>query len=426
MRVLRLRRFLPLLFAAAAAAQTDGLHRRVAVPLHGGRLDVAELLRELAAAYDFDARALPLPPVTIDVGGADGRACLLAARALSFGTVRLEPDEAAQRVDVVVDRERARDVRRAVRAGIAELIGRAVGERVAVRAPRLLLPDPVDRARPLVVLLHGIESSPDSLAELGAFLDARGVQVANVDWPNDGALDRVAAQVAAQLRALGEQRVVLVGHSSGGLIARAIVEDDALDPGNVERLVLLGVPNGGSEVAALRALREAWNVARTTRGAEPQDLARAGLAAVLLHWRDGRGEAGGDVLPGSVFLTRLAARARNPAVRYHAVLGTRSLLTAAQHAALTERVVRALGDEAAGRFVLPKVERWLDGLDEWVDGQGDGAVGVAAGALDGVEPVLVPLDHRGLVRTQGLLGAPVAADAHPVFRLVAEWVTSPR
>jgi hypothetical protein len=131
-------------------------------------------------------------------------------------------------------------------------------------------------------------------------------------------------------------------------------------------------------------------------------------------------------MPGSVFLAKLAARERNPRVRYHAVLGTRSLLPADRHAALRNRVLALLDGETVGRLVRPKVAGWLDGLDEWIDGRGDGAVAVASGALPGVEPVLVPLDHRGLVRTRGVLGPRVPADEHPAFRLVAQWLAEPR
>jgi pimeloyl-ACP methyl ester carboxylesterase len=415
--------------AAALPSQDPGLQRRIAVPLHDGRVHVGELLEAFGAAYGLDAGAVALPRPLVDLRGARGSLWLLGARAASLGALRFE--RSGEQLAVVVDRERARDVRRGLRRTVARLAGAAAGEPVAQRPVRFVLPAANDAAKPLVVLVHGIESGPAALDELRAFLADRGHQVAVVDWPNDAALDGVAAQVAGELRVLARQRVTLVGHSSGGLIARAIVENRALDPGNVDRVVLVGVPNGGSEVAALRALRECWNVAHDARdgGTVERDggaLARDWLAAVLLHWRDGLGEAGGDVLPGSVFLTKLAARERNPRVRYHAVLGTRSLLDREQHEALVRRTLRLVDRAELARVARPKLEQWLNGLDEWIDGEGDGAVSVAAGALPGVEPVLVPLDHRGLVRTRGVLSAPVAADEHPVFLRIADWLAAPR
>jgi hypothetical protein len=120
------------------------------------------------------------------------------------------------------------------------------------------------------------------------------------------------------------------------------------------------------------------------------------------------------VWPGSVFLTRLAQRPRNPNVSYQVVLGTRSLLTQAQLGAVRRAIVARLDDHKLGRVLKPRIESWLEDLDELVDGSGDGAVSLARGRLAGVEPMLVPLDHVGLIRCRGLLCS-VAADEHPVF-----------
>ncbi len=402
-------------------AERANTERVFTVPLRDGQLQLDELLRELLAAYELDGDALELPRAAIDLRGARATVVLGAARSVLLRTVDFRVAPGGDELVVTIDRERARELRRRLRDRIATLAGALAGEEVAVRAATLELPAALDRERPLVVLVHGIESSPRSLAQLGAFLAARGCQVAWFDYPNDAAASNVAAQLGSQLKALGGQRVFVVAHSFGGLIARAALEDPALDPGNVQRLVLIGVPNAGSDLAALRALIEAWHVVRGID--DVRHAARDLLASTLLHWTDGRGEAGGDLLPGSVFLQQLAARERNARVQYHAVLGTRSLLTEEQLTNTTAAVRRLLGSEA-GEVVLPKLQRWLDDLDELVDGQGDGAVSVAAGALPGVEPVLVPVDHRGLVRTKGLLGPAIPADEHPVFRRVAEWVSA--
>jgi hypothetical protein len=206
----------------------------------------------------------------------------------------------------------------------------------------------------------------------------------------------------------------------GGLIARAVVEDQALDPGNVEQLILLGTPNAGSSLGGLRFALEAAHVLAP-------DCGDAEYAKALLHgWRrslvDGLGEAGGDLLPGSVFLTKLAARPRNPDVAYHVVLGTRGVLAEARLRALRAHLPALLGDRALARLTEPMVDAFLAGLDEVVDGRGDGAVSVARGRLEGVEPVLVPRDHLGLVRLRGLVGAPVEAGEHPVFAQIAAWL----
>jgi pimeloyl-ACP methyl ester carboxylesterase len=62
----------------------------------------------------------------------------------------------------------------------------------------------------------------------------------------DAIVARMANRLAA--RGVGEERPVhFVGHSMGGLIARAVVE--RLKPRHMGRMVMIGTPNGGSELA---------------------------------------------------------------------------------------------------------------------------------------------------------------------------------
>lgn len=429
---------LPLLFAlglcagapAAPRAQDDPRSAapavRFAVPLDGGRLALADLGSGLLEACGLDAGAVELPNATVDLRGRAGRWSLVAARHLLRDAVSFRLDLPADRLWVTVDREHARALRREVRTLLARLAGRLAGAEVDSRHYELALPEGLAEGSLLTVLVHGMESGPDVWSDLQPWLQQRGFATATFAYPDDESVDRVAAELAARLAALRERPVALVGHSMGGLVARAVAEDPALAPGNVRTLVLLGVPNRGSNLAGLRFGLEVADVLRTA-GDGP--FGRALLEAWLAHLRDGLGEAGGDLLPGSVLLQELAARPRNPRVDYHLVLGTRSLLTPAQLARLREQVAAPLAEGQlgrTGRLVQPLVEQWLHDLDELVDGRGDGAVSVERGRLPGVEPVLVPFDHQGLVRRRGLLGA-VAPDAeHPVFAQVAEWLDAAR
>jgi len=401
------------------------LQREVRVPLHAGQLQVDELARALCAAYEIDGRALRVPQAQVDLRGAPGYLLLVASRKLLLDTARFRRDLPQDQLLVTIDRERTREVRRMLRTRVAAFLVRLTGEDPTLRRYELLCPPVLDAARPLCVLVHGVESDAGIWDDLSAFLAAepRRVQVATFAYPNDESIERVAAELANRLRALGPQAVVLVGHSMGGLVARAVVEDPVLDPRTVRTLVLLGVPNQGSNLAGFRFALEAADTLRGAHSAQP--FARELVATMVDHWRDGLGEAGGDLLPGSVCLGKLAQRGRNPQVEYHAVLGTRSVLRDEQLADLRHAVAAALADRGLAKAVRPRLERWLADLDEIVDGKGDGAVSVARGRLDGVEPELVHLDHVGLVRLRGLLGRVEKPEDHLVFSRVATWLAAP-
>src|SRR5262249_9703018 len=141
-----------------------------------------------------------------------------------------------------------------LRARLAQFAGRLAGEDATERRHELLLPTALDASRPLCVLVHGVESDAAGWGDLKPWLEAapRRAQVATFAYPNDEAIERAAAELAARLRALGSQPVALVGHSMGGLVARAVVEDPALDPGNVRTLICIGTPQKGSNLAGFR------------------------------------------------------------------------------------------------------------------------------------------------------------------------------
>ena len=108
-----------------------------------------------------------------------------------------------------------------------------------------------------VVLLHGIARSSAHMQELERFLEQKGYQVFNLDYPStEYRLDKIAALVAADIRQrMNPARPVhFVGYSLGGIVARAVV--NKYRPDNLGRVVQLASPNGGSEVADL--LKSNW------------------------------------------------------------------------------------------------------------------------------------------------------------------------
>ncbi len=249
-----------------------------------------------------------------------------------------------------------------------------------------------DAGLPLVVLVHGFNSSAPRNAAL--LNDARqsGYPCGGFSYPNDQPLAPSAALLSAELKAFAEafpqRRLALVTHSMGGLVARACLESPELDPGTVDRLVMVAPPTHGAQLARIAVATDVWEhwVSRSE-----------GDCWTRVHdsFVDGLGEAGGDLCPGSQFLTELNAHRRNPKVAYTLMLGTAASLREDQMNWLlaTARSARlaASGDEADQ---IHAVESLLVNLDELVDGQGDGIVSVERGRLEGVPDTLVlPFGH---------------------------------
>ncbi|MFI0779906.1 alpha/beta fold hydrolase [Streptomyces sp. NPDC021212] len=99
---------------------------------------------------------------------------------------------------------------------------------------------------PPVLLLHGLgEGGVDWLAIAPHLAAGRRVYALDLrghgssDWPGDYALERQRDEVAGFLGALGLDRVTLIGHSYGGVVAYLFAQRF---PGRVERLVIEDAP----------------------------------------------------------------------------------------------------------------------------------------------------------------------------------------
>ncbi len=100
-----------------------------------------------------------------------------------------------------------------------------------------------------VILLHGIVRSSKSIYKVADQLRAEGFAAFPMEYPSTQiSIPEAAEQLDSVIRHLeGVEELHLVGHSMGGLVIRAWFDRHS-DP-RVKRVVMLGTPNYGAELA---------------------------------------------------------------------------------------------------------------------------------------------------------------------------------
>ena len=288
-----------------------------------------------------------------------------------------------------------------------------MGSQLGLRRPAplpddILWLDPLDIQQGRLAALRVGSAAP--IVPLGAvlysylplklYLRARGFAAELFDFDWRLSVAELGAALAGRLAALRAAPLAVVGHSMGGLVARAALAH----PGtaHVERLVLLGTPNCGS-FAAVQALRGSYAVVRRLAQLALRTSAEQ-LAAQVFNTFPSLY----DLLPTGACDARAqlfeASAWPRSGPRPHAELLERARATQQLLSPADARVTAIVG---VGIATVTAIARRGDEFVYTVTRHGDGTVPAISAALSGARCAYARVAHSELTRDP-LIAASVA------------------
>jgi len=252
-----------------------------------------------------------------------------------------------------------------------------------------------------VVLVHGLDDPGKVWMNLAPTLSAEGYGVSAMEYPNDQAIRQSAKLLQRALHDLSRQsftQVSIVAHSMGGLVVREMLTSPSLTCSaidcqrvRVDKLIMVGTPNHGSQLARLRGLSEVR-----------EQLSRLVSGDVgWLDWIfDGAGEAGINLVPNSDFLMQLNAR---PHAKDTAMAVIAGIVAKEPLDALSELLTANTGDQH----------------HEWPL-EGDMLVSLSSAKLVGVPFYRVSGNHLSIIRNVSKNSERIPPAVPLVLRLLKE------
>ncbi len=255
-------------------------------------------------------------------------------------------------------------------------------------------PEASPSQQPIVILVHGLDDPGVVWMNLAPALSENGFSVYILTYPNDQPIVESAKFFINSLESAHlTGGISIVAHSMGGLVAREMLTDPKLDYGEkaengviprVDRLIMVGTPNHGSELSRFRIVMEIRDQL-------------VSLSKGDYHWLrgivDGVGEAGIDLIPGSEFLATLNRRPHPPDVDMMVIAGVLSQEQKDEIDALAAELEGQLPDEGQGAG--DTMEDLLFSMTQQI---GDGLVPVNSARLPGIELNIVSGTHLSMIR----------------------------